>query len=82
MDMDVTELKKLTYISPRKHRGEHPVGLDGLREAEVPPRETKAVWEGSQKEKLCLKFSTQPSTHTTYTATNTPNKAPLHFKEL
>lgn len=52
MDMDVTEWKKLTYISPRKHGGEHPVGLDGLREAEVPARETKAVWEGAQKEAL------------------------------
>lgn len=70
MDMDVTELKQITYISPRKHSEEHPVGLKGLREAEVPAREMKAVWEGlstvgSQKEELCLKFSPpQPSTHT------------------
>lgn len=34
-------LKKLTYISPRKHGGEHPVGVNGLREAEVPTQERR-----------------------------------------
>lgn len=39
MDTDVTVLKRHPYISPRKHSGEHPVGLNELREAEVPAQE-------------------------------------------
>lgn len=41
MDTDVTVLKRPPYIPPRKHSGEDPVGVNGLREAEVPARERR-----------------------------------------
>lgn len=41
MDTDVTVLKRHPYISPGKHSGEHPVGVNGLREAEVPAQERR-----------------------------------------
>ncbi len=41
MDTDVTVLKRHPYISPRKRSGEHPVGVNGLREAEVPAQERR-----------------------------------------
>lgn len=39
MDTDVTVLKRPPYISPRKHCGEHPGEVNGLREAGVPAQE-------------------------------------------
>lgn len=41
MDTDVTVLKRPPYISPRKYGGEHPVGVNELREAEVPAQERR-----------------------------------------
>ena len=41
MDTDVTVLKRPPYISPRKHSGEDPVGVNGLRKAEVPAQERR-----------------------------------------
>lgn len=40
-DTRVTVLKRHPYISPRKHSGEHPVGVNGLREAGEPARERR-----------------------------------------
>lgn len=52
MDMDVTALKRHPYISPGKHSGEHPVGLNGLRDAEVPAQE-------KAQQRLCGRASVQ-----------------------
>lgn len=40
-DTYVTVLKRAPYISPRKHSGEDPVGVNGLRDAEVQAQERR-----------------------------------------
>lgn len=70
MDMDVTALKRHPYISPRKHSGEHPVGLNRLRDTEVPAQEKarqklcgRAYVQCAHKVKHCLKPPSSPTTN-------------------